>query len=94
MAQAVTRAQLQEFVELCRRRYEAKRIDPGPQAEGRQGLECSVSCVAQAAWQSLALPDSSAAKAQHIFLMPPGRTLLRGMTSFAYRKDPCSVLYL
>lgn len=34
MAQAVTRAQLQEFVELCRRRYEAKRIDPGPRAEG------------------------------------------------------------
>ena len=34
MAQAVTHAQLQEFVKLCRGRYEAKRIDPGPQAEG------------------------------------------------------------
>ena len=30
MAQSITRAQLQEFVSLCRRRYEAKRVDPGP----------------------------------------------------------------
>ncbi|CAK0785283.1 hypothetical protein CVIRNUC_008489 [Coccomyxa viridis] len=29
MAQSLTRAQLQEFVSLCRRRYEAKRVDPG-----------------------------------------------------------------
>ena len=31
MAQSLTRAQLQEFVSLCRRRYEAKRVDPGQQ---------------------------------------------------------------
>ena len=29
MAQSLTRAQLQQFVCLCRRRYEAKRVDPG-----------------------------------------------------------------
>ena len=29
MAQALTREQLQQFVALCRRRYLAKRIDPG-----------------------------------------------------------------
>ena len=29
MAQALTREQLQQFVVLCRRRYQAKRIDPG-----------------------------------------------------------------
>ena len=29
MAQSLTRAQLQAFVSLCRRRYEAKRVDPG-----------------------------------------------------------------
>ena len=31
MAQALTREQLQQFVALCRRRYQDKRIDPGGQ---------------------------------------------------------------
>jgi len=29
MAQAITREQLHQFVNMCRRRYEDKRIDPG-----------------------------------------------------------------
>jgi len=29
MAQAITREQLHQFVDMCRRRYEDKRIDPG-----------------------------------------------------------------
>lgn len=28
-AQGITRAQLRQFVDLCQRRYESKRIDPG-----------------------------------------------------------------
>ena len=31
MRQALTREQLQQFVALCRRRYQDKRIDPGGQ---------------------------------------------------------------
>lgn len=40
MAQSLTRAQLQEFVSLCRRRYEAKRVDPGQRPRSKH--QCTV----------------------------------------------------
>lgn len=40
MAQALTREQLQQFVALCRRRYQDKRIDPGGHTSPADGVQC------------------------------------------------------
>ena len=98
MAQAVTRAQLQEFVELCRRRYEAKRIDPGPQAKGCQGLECSP-CTLGVMHSPGCMANSAIRRqcCQSVTYLPQCRLIgpfQRGTAKLCSRKDPCSVLRL